>query len=306
MRAPMIYLGAFSESLGEAYPIESAPAVASDEVISQLLDDGHRFYRRTDRQPWELAADCAGKTLAAGNQRPDLVVYCSNTLRSPDDRTRGPAAFLASLDLADVQLIGITMGGCGNVGIGLTVAASMLKSGAASCVLLVTTDVAPPGWRTVRNGVGIFSDGAASCMLSTAAGGGDLRMLGVASGANWQMYMPGFGGTDLVRGRSLIRGLKRAIYPVWQDGASRPEDITHLVTHNYRTSMLNLFGQVAGVAPARIYAPTRADIAHCYSADTLINLSQLSRAELPDTSRLLVLSTGTHQWTAALIEPAAS
>jgi hypothetical protein len=66
--------------------------------------------------------------------------------------------------------------------------------------------------------------------------------------------------------------------------------------------MLKLFSEVACVDPARVYTPTLGDIAHCHSADTLINLSRLPATPSSD-SLVLLLSTGTHYWTCVLLEP---
>lgn len=299
--SPAIYLGSFGESLGDAYPIESLLDTPS-QVVDRLLCDGHCYYRRTSRRPWELAADSALQSLLGVAGRPDLVVYCTSTLCGLENQVNGPAAFVDKLGLTTVQLIAVSMAGCANVGAGLSVAAAMLKSGAATTALLVTTDVGLPDMRIVRDGVGILSDGAASCILSTMPGSGDICLRGIGSDSNWKMYgsPPGFATT----GRMLARGLRRAIDPVLRQDLVGPDRVSYVVTNNYTTSILELFTEAARIAPERLYAPTRAEIAHCHSADTLINLSRLPIRDLPTTSRVLLLSTGTHYWACALLAPA--
>jgi len=299
-----IHLSAFGEALGEAHPLGSSPDIGPRDIVDELCRDGHRDFRLSSREPWELASDSARHTLAQTPGRPDLVVYCTNTLRDGDDRTSGPATFLEALGLVSVQLIGVGMAGCGNVGAGLRVATAMLASGAATNALLVTTDVAPPGWRLVRGDIGVFSDGAASCAVSLIPTPGSLRLCGIDSGADWRMYTTIPGRGELAATRAMVTGLRRAIGPVLRHGATEPTRLTHPVTNNYRSVMLKLFSDTARVDPARVYAPTLADIAHCHSADTLINLSRLLPA-LSGDSLVLLLSTGTHSWTCALLEPSA-
>jgi 3-oxoacyl-[acyl-carrier-protein] synthase-3 len=225
-------------------------------------------------------------------------VFCSD---SPS--VEAPAALSAALarglGLPDVPVLRVGGGECGNLGLGLRVARSLVLAEGLRSVLLVTADRAVGDTRYLPESLTVLSDGAASCLVGAAAGGPGFRLLGLAATARADARdAAGMGAA-----RNTVGGVGRATRRLFADTGTTATDCRHLVLPNYGRSVSSVLAAATGVPRSAIRAPLARAEGHCFSADVLLTLDALrSAGELTAGDRLLLLVTGSGGWTAALAE----
>ena len=228
--------------------------------------------RVTERDLEDLAADCGAATLRAAGVDPaavDALVLCSNRIPGPaEDHGRFVRRVLTGVGLGDIPCYGQHLNRCVNLLAGLDVARALVLSGRHATVLLITTDKVAPGADRMSQ-FALFSDGAASCLVTAGAGrddGGTGRyvLLGCATAQltaelEWTSQI----SADLARqvtGALLgPAGLKLG-------------DIAALLHANLFTPVLMMKERQAGFRPEQLYLDNIPRLGHCFAADPLINL----------------------------------
>jgi 3-oxoacyl-[acyl-carrier-protein] synthase-3 len=299
---PDAYLSSIGQALGEQRDIASLDGVARFPTLELLREEGYEHFLHSDSEPWELAARSAAVSLDRWGQAVDLVVYCTNTLRTRHDRLRS-ADLLTRLGLPQTQVIGVTMNGCGNLGAGIRTALSAIYAGNATAALVVTSDTGVDDDRVVPPGVGVRSDGAASCVVSTLPPNQGFLMRGTGGAIDARIYALEAGENRMSVTKAAADGLRRAVRQIYQRGGTTPDSVSHLVTHNYVDPVLGLFANMARLSEDVVYTPTLAAVGHCYAADPLINLAMLEAEPQPPSGTVLMLSAGRHTWTYLALDP---
>jgi 3-oxoacyl-[acyl-carrier-protein] synthase III len=224
--------------------------------------------RTTARDLEELAIDTGVATLAAaglGASSVDALLLCSNRIPGPaEDHGRFVQKVLAGIGLGDIPCYGQHLNRCLNLLAGLDVAHAFVASGRYRRVLLITTDKAAAAAPRMSQ-FALFSDGAASCVVTADPGGtGGYELLGCATAQDtaaleWANEI----SSDLARevnDRLLAPpGLKLG-------------DIAALMHANLFTPLVVMKERQAGFTAEQLYLGNIRRIGHCFAADPLINL----------------------------------
>jgi len=228
--------------------------------------------RVTERDLEDLAVDSGSATLAATGLDPaavDALVLCSNRIPGPaEDHGRFVQRVLTGIGLGDIPCYGQFLNRCVNLLAGLDVARALVVSGRHRTVLLVTTDKVAPGADRMSQ-FALFSDGAASCVVTTEvvqdeAERSGFVLLGCAAAQRtaeleWTSQI----SADLARrvtGALLgPRGLKLG-------------DIAALMHANLFKPVVMMKERQAGFSPEQLYLDNIPRLGHCFAADPLINL----------------------------------
>lgn len=139
---------------------------------------------RTERDLAELAIESGAGTLrAAGAEASsvDALVLCST--RFPGGpRTHGEFVerILTGLGLDRAAFLGVTLNRCTNLLVAIDVARALVLAGRHRRVLVITTDRIEDEADRMES-FALFSDGAASCLVTAAAEGGDDPAPGTAT-----------------------------------------------------------------------------------------------------------------------------
>ena len=228
--------------------------------------------RVTERDLEDLAADSGLATLRATGLDPagvDALVLCSNRIPGPaEDHGRFVQRVLTGIGLGDIPCYGQFLNRCVNLLAGLDVARALTVSGRHRTVLLITTDKVAPGADRMSQ-FALFSDGAASCVVTTEvvtdeAERNGFALLGCAAAQRtaeleWTSQI----SADLARqvtGALLDpRGLKLG-------------DIAALLHANLFKPVVMMKERQAGFSPEQLYLDNITRLGHCFAADPLINL----------------------------------
>lgn len=221
----------------------------------------------TKRSLPDLAAESCQQTLRATSQKPDALIACATRVdESSDEHGTFQAALLTGAGLNDVAYYGQNLNRCLNLIAALDTAAAFVRAGRHRSVLVVTVDAVADGAAGISQ-FALYSDGAASCLVTAEPGDEDgcYEILDCAAAQDPRtMDSASQISSDLARvvnERLLTEaGLKLA-------------DIAALLHLNLFKPLVVMKEMQAGFGTSQLYLDNIPRLAHCFAADPLINLS---------------------------------
>ncbi|MEU6559025.1 3-oxoacyl-[acyl-carrier-protein] synthase III C-terminal domain-containing protein [Nocardia nova] len=296
-----VHLHGIAYTIGEREPIDSLePLRADSALLASMTELGLKHYCRSGRSPLELAADVVAETLAdipVDVGEIDLFVYASS---SPETGTLGGGEFLRFCErfgLTRATPIGVSLAECANFGSALRIAHSLVAAGSARNVLVVTADTCPdPEARILRDAVSVLSDGAASCLISSAAPS-RIEVLGANQGTNQLIRiatMPALAGLTK-------RGLSRAVADMLDRAELDRADVRRIIANNVNDDAVRFMAESAGLDHDLCYLDNIAEYAHVHSADNLINLQTYLDDGVAPGEVVMTISHGFGTWGVALL-----
>jgi 3-oxoacyl-[acyl-carrier-protein] synthase III len=264
LHGPCYVLGEIETGYGSIPGLEARARELGLQPRAELWGWGQ--VHRTERGLEELAIETGKSTLHAAGREPsrvDLLLLCSTQF--PGDGTthgRFVETIMAGLGLSSACYIGLTLNRCTNLLAALRTGEALVASGRYRNILVVSADREPN--ETARlQGFALFSDGAASCLLSDEGPGG-YQVLGSASAQDvaaldWSNEI----SADLAR---QVNG--RLLGP----HGLAVGDVAALMHPNIFKPLLVMKERMAGFAPAQLFTANIARVGHCFAADPLINL----------------------------------
>lgn len=284
------YISSFGDVLGESRKVSELAASTDADLTTLIEEIGH--FRESGRDIWELGADAAEQTLARSPGPPDFLLYVSENDHDP---TGSLARIAHRLRLPSVEHLALCGRDCGNLAPAVEVASALLGAGRYQRVLLILADRARAGRRVMASGLSVFSDGAASCLVTRepAGTGGALRVEAVAGGTavrpDDDPARQGILATVRLASDSLDTLLERS-------GLTR-EDFARTVLPNYRPGAQKFLMAALRIPGDRLLLGPVTEIGHCFSADLLITLArQAAAGGLASGDRLLAAAGGPHTW----------
>jgi 3-oxoacyl-[acyl-carrier-protein] synthase-3 len=239
---------------------------------NQMVPDaelwGWGTVHRTALDTADLAVRSGRRTLAAAAVAPaevDALVLCSTTFPA-HDTAHGElvGSVLRGLELGPVPVTGITLNRCANLLTGLQVAATQVTAGRHRTVLVVTTDRIADERDRVAD-FALFSDGAASCLVTRAPG--------APGGYEWVADAYAQDAASLGRGDEISSDLSRVANQRLTDAAGIGIDaVDGLLHNNIYLPIVTMKELGAGFAPAQLDTSNVARVGHCFAADPLVNL----------------------------------
>jgi 3-oxoacyl-[acyl-carrier-protein] synthase-3 len=266
LRAPKYVLGEIEtdfSTIDDLYPRAEEFRMAPDPM---LWGWGSIF--RTERCLEAMAIDSGSATLRAAGIAPSsidaLVLCCTEVRVPPNEHGRFVEAVMTGIGLGDIAFYGLNLNRCVNLLAALDVASSFVASGRYRRVLVITTDrVGDESERMTH--YALFSDGAASCVVTTDGEGQDgYQVLSCAtaqdtSSLDWSKEI----SADLARrvNDALLTPLDMT-----------PTDVSGLMHQNIFKPLVVMKERQAGFTSEQLYTENIVRVGHCFAADPLINL----------------------------------
>jgi 3-oxoacyl-[acyl-carrier-protein] synthase-3 len=224
--------------------------------------------RRTERTLAELTADSGETTLRTAGIDPaavSLLLLCST--RFPGDAgTHGQfvAGITERLGLHEAAFTGLTLNRCTNLLAGIDIAAALVASGRHRTVLLVTADRVEQEADRMEQ-FALFSDGAASCLVSAEPYGSPVYEIVSAASAQ--------ANRDLDWSHQISPDLSRAVNEaLLKPGGMAVDDVAGLLHANLFVPILTMKERQAGFTAGQLDLHNVTRVGHCFAADPLINL----------------------------------
>ncbi|MGK5627819.1 hypothetical protein [Streptomyces sp. URMC 123] len=300
-----VYLSSIAFATGERLSLEAleerdGAALAGRRDL--LHEQGLRHARVSGLPLPELAAASARRTLeAAAGPAVGAAVYCTDT-PADTSATVDLWDFLAAVSRDDLPAVVVGGSGCGNLGPGIAAARNSVLVDGVPAALLVTVDRVKDGPRFLPGGTTVLSDGAASCLISAepVGQGPAFRIRSLATGFQLDVEAS---ASPLAVARATTKAVGRTVRGALAPLGLAPRDVRSVVTGNYGDTSRSFLAMAAGVDPRRALCPRLADIGHCFSADVLITLADLSERDAPPPGEpLLLLTSSARSWSAIVVE----
>ncbi|MFA1547958.1 3-oxoacyl-[acyl-carrier-protein] synthase III C-terminal domain-containing protein [Actinomadura chokoriensis] len=282
---------------GKPTPISDLPELEAD-AVAQLRAGGLRRVRVFDAPSWRFAADCLAATARGGLAGPAGVVYATEGGSGTGDAARDVARSLEAAGLGGLPLFGAGLNLCANLGAVLTVSGSLVLAGFAASCLAVTVDGASAGERLISGDMGIFSDAAASALVTRGPQDGPaFRILGIEHATSARLTLVSVIQQDPLSASAFIKGVEAASDRLAEATGADPDDYAFVIANSYVSPAVEAMLTVLGIPMSRAYRGTAREYAHCFAADGLVSLDRLERTGLlADGDKVLLLSTSTSTW----------
>jgi 3-oxoacyl-[acyl-carrier-protein] synthase-3 len=285
-----VYLGAISSVHGEPHLVAGLSEDPFDG--SPPTDDGVTHYRELRGPIWRSAANVGNRTLERAGTSPDLVIYAS---QNDSNSTRSLAELSSSLGLPGADMVHVSGHECGNLAPALQLARDALESGCRRTVLLLLADHALEGRRLMDNGLSVFSDGAAACMVTKEPPRGPhVRVLEVVVARCHPGQVGPVAGGGIVTTTRLAAEALRACEEA--TGMART-DFQHVMFSNYRQASQRFLTAAMQMPPESLLLHDVSDVGHCFSADIVVNLDWcLSNGSFDGRGAVLACVMGPWSW----------
>jgi len=273
LSGPKVYLHAPRYVLGEVEidhtRIANLSARAEEyrlALSAELWGWGSVF--RTGRSIQTMAVDSASATLRGAGMEPssiDALIVCSTWVPGPAaEHGRFVGDILTGTGLGDIAFYGMNLNRCVNVLAALDVASSLVAAGRYHRILVVTADRAADEADRVAS-YALFSDGAASCVVSADPEGPDsYQLICCATAQDTGSLDPSSEiSADLAR-----RVNDRLLAPL----DMKLGDVSGLMHANIFKPLVVMKERQAGFSAEQIYTDNIVRVGHCFSADPLVNL----------------------------------
>lgn len=303
MTTPLSGLSGLAYQLGE---IRDTYKNASGFAAANLADNpdlwGWGNYHATDKGLLDLMVASATASLerspvSAGEI--DAVFLCSSCLDPAIGEHCGfTREFLVRTGLTKSQCTGVTLKGCSTFLSVVELAASTVRAGLYGNALIVTADLVESGKDRFRP-YAIFSDGAASCIVTSQITPGGLVIRATASASDSEQMFSDAPFSDDLALATNEAALNRA--------GARPDDVKHLFCNNLFLPVITMKETEAGIDEEALFVDNIHDKGHCFGADALINLCDFlgdRSLEAGDIAMLASDAPGTR--TTILIEQSAT
>ena len=289
MEETKVYLHGCHYTLGEEERrVAEIPGLARWLARNQMIDDpdlwGWDCFRVSLKPTAELLAETARRSLAdfGSGQSVDAVILCAT--RFPTD-VDGHADFvgrlLETLGLHHAIPYGVTLNRCATLTSALGLAETLVRSGRHQAILVAAGDTCGEHGERLRP-FAVFSDGAASCIVS-AGQAGEFQLLGTAAAVDARMMKPGGElSTDLAR-RTNAELLARTEIGL--------RDIKRLAHNNLWRPIVVMKEQQAGYRRDQLHLDNIPRIGHVFSCDPLINMIDLAASGAVAPGELLALGS---------------
>ncbi len=295
-----VYMRPLAHVLGRQVSLRGLDDPEVEANLELLASEGVSGAGVSDSTSMELAAaitsSSGGRAMVEGVE-PNMVVVCTDTLEGLE-----PTGWMTRYQhLSRTELTTTLMvsgHACANFVVGLETCRSLIASGAADTVLLVTADRISSGTRYTALSKSVFSDGAAACLVSTEPAVGSLKVL--HSGMQGQAA-PRDANGGMAEARATLLSMAAATSRALGDGGM--DGVRHVLSLNLGKTARALLAMAASVPPDEVRAGSAASLGHCFSADVLLGLEELLAEEsCRPGDRILVLTSGRHVQSAISLE----
>jgi 3-oxoacyl-[acyl-carrier-protein] synthase III len=302
LSAPAYELGEYADPVGELPELIGDPETA-DRLTAPAA--GFETYHWSDAAVTELMAVSARRTLLAAELPPaevDVVILATDSL--PHDRSAHTAVaqLLSELGLSQATALTIGLLDCSTAMVAVGTAASYVRDGTASHVLVLSGDVAAQatgGERVVAGGAAIASDAAASVLVSAQVPG--LPVLSMAHHTSAELITG-----DLPPQRQLItrvRGHQELFARLGIGRELRASTVDHVLPSNFARNVVRIYLAELGFAEGQLAQGNVGRIAHCLGSDPLINLADHLVSPRSQPGHLMLLGEGIAHLGAVLTGP---
>lgn len=299
------FISALAYSVGMIKPIDELAGMdnVTIELLNTLKSRGLKNFCEDTRTIPEMCLASARQTLQAANLTPEqihAVVFTSSNsdgLVADDDETALFAA-LHSAGFTKTRIIGLTLQACSACGEALQIACDLINNPEKKALVIIFG-------KKKANRLGpqantIFSDGAASCIVS--AGTGEFEICAIESMIN--TYLGSMGrALNMAQTHGGLLDLRELSRKVCKKSGVEAKAMRAFFGTNASLGHLNFMAQAAGMPMNKVYQDDVAEYGHLHSCDNLISLKNYSaKHPLAPDDHLMLTAWSSHVVSAAVLK----
>jgi 3-oxoacyl-[acyl-carrier-protein] synthase-3 len=300
------YLSHVAYSVGAARSIDRLEEDEGipPELLAAFHQRGLDEYRHNERSLAEMCVASAVETLDQAGLGPDavesvLVVSSNADAMVEDDDETALFAALHDAGLKRGRIVGLSLQACSAFADAMRVAGALAASGDGRPTLVVVFGQKQKTSRLGPQENLVFSDGAASCLVS--ADGGTFEFLAGESITNTELATMGRGG-NIAQFQVGLMELRDVSKRACEKAGVRIEDLRAFLGTNAGIGHLELMAHAAGIPSELIYADDVSRFSHVHSCDNLISLKNYADANALEAGDLfLLLGWSPHVFSAAVL-----
>lgn len=272
------YLSGLAYSLGQPMVVDSlAEQGLSAQEIKDLRDRGFSHFLKDHRPSWAMCIDSAAATIAAADvpvDRIDAIILanCGRNWEQFDE-----LAFLKALrgiGIGDVPLYGLALQACSASSAALRLGSSLVRhDGMRDILVILFGSVDEEKSRSTANS--LFSDGAASCLISSRCGDFEIvrsELCSTPSLTEHELFSLHFS----LGSYSKLRDRISAACP-----SHPPSALSKIFPTNTNLATAMLVAEAAEVEAEQLHVEGMARYGHVFGCDPLIGLKDHTDRERP-------------------------
>lgn len=301
-----IFMKALAYELGEHERAVSELPDAPEEVRATLVEAGLDAYRVSSRSPLQLARRPIDETLAALSpaERAGIgrAIFATNSFHDATLTAQsGASHLLVELGLPEITPVGVFLSFCANLHSALELAQALLRHDGDGSILVLCADVLGPSEsRLVPPNISVFSDAAASFVLSFDEG--PYEVLGTRLRVDAAVGLLDRTREFIQYMEGVSRGVKGLADEILAAAGLDLSAVRWVFPNNYNRWSCRSMAELVGFAEDRLYLENLGRVAHAFAADNVINLCDFEHAGQARTGDTLALfGTGGFQWGCTLI-----
>lgn len=300
-------LSAIAYSIGNIRPVSvlAQQEHAGADVMDALEKNGLRHFCEDERSTPEMCVDSVRQTLARADLRPEDIdaIVVGPSIAAWD--LQQDFALLNALHEAGFRkkrIIGLSLQACSVTGAALKIAGDLVKADDGTRnVLVIVFGRGVKGSRVAPQGTTLFSDGAASCLVTKD--GGEFEIL-----ANESLVDPLMTTMEWVEEnfpkfmQGGIAGLSDVTKKVYAQTKVSAKEVTVAFGTNGSSMYLNMIGLAASLPGAKVYRTALPKYAHVFGCDNLISLKDYGdETALSKGDNLLFVSWAPYAFSASML-----
>lgn len=287
LEAGNVFIRGLGFSVGEQRSLNDAGIEESDVV--RLKNDGFQNYYVSKYNIVEMASQSLKKSMKECGISADLIDAVIFTTGSYWEMTgsRRVLDCISQVGLVNAQPFGNGLSACANSMSSLKLAYSLLKSGEFRNAAVVSVDrVAPEANRIMIGGLGVYSDIAASFLVTGAGGIQVIRVIPYLSSSLSEDLQP---NDALARTSRLIVELKKFKFKI-ESEVGAFNYYAFFIIDNLISDFTDLICQIFSIEEEKAKS-SKALYGHAFSADWLLSLHSLEdRAEITQGTRFGIIN----------------
>jgi len=298
------FLSGLAYSVGDVKPIDALAGVdsMSIELLNTLKSRGLRNFCEDTRTIPEMCLASALQTLKATDLTPaqiHAVVFTSSNsdgLVTDDDETALFSALYAA-GFVKTRIIGLTLQACSACGESFQIACDLVNDPLKKVLVIVFGK--KRAHRVGPQANTVFSDGAASCIVSS--GNGDFEICASESMINTYLGSMGRAG-NINQTHGGLLDLRELSRKVCERSGVQPKAMRAFFGTNASLGHLNFMAQAAGMPLTKVYQDDLAEYGHLHSCDNLISLRNYwTRYGLSPNDHLMLTAWSSHVVSASVL-----
>lgn len=273
MRTRGAYLSGIAYATGHRRHIESVLGANDAELAAKIRGQGMNYFYEDARTVPEMWTATASETLRRASRSPgkiDTIVGVS----SPVD-TGALLAGLNGLGVGRALVVGLTFQQCSGIASALRVASDLIASGGRGNVLVIQCGRCGPDERLDRNRRLVFSDAAASCVVSSE--GGEFEIMSSETVADTALAsvddLASYGQHDVIRATRLLRAV---LQDVLRKARITVGDVRIAFCATGNSDSLLFMSEAGGLPADAVYRKGLVQHGHVLGCDSLMGLCDYS------------------------------